>query len=354
MSEQIHARGDITITGTSGDAVCGEHTALTRWVPAGQAVLSPAGAVAHRASGCADEPAANSGNPPEPRHRLRPDRPGSAVMTAAHRTRECHTRCVPRLARLRLLAGDGAARRCRPVPPAKWVTRPGRSWPKPAPPGKPPWPPSRKAAAVPRPCSWRPGRPGWRPRPTTSLRRLRTGAPQRCRGPCAGSRRSPRHCGRCSPSCAPRRRHRPAHLAGPAPRYARRTAARRIRILNHAGGMAWPGIIWHQHVEVSDDGRTVAAAEVIISEQTLRDRPGVAARRVRAHHSRPPREPGRRGAGPSRGAGKRAPGRRHSRSAMASRCSDFSSAEFFSNPAILGAAPCWMRARPPGRPGSTA
>ena len=35
-------------------------------------------------------------------------------MTAAHRTRECHTRCVPRLARLRLLAGDGADA---PLPP---------------------------------------------------------------------------------------------------------------------------------------------------------------------------------------------------------------------------------------------
>ena len=34
--------------------------------------------------------------------------PGSAAMTAAHRTRECYTRCVLRLARLRLLAGDGA------------------------------------------------------------------------------------------------------------------------------------------------------------------------------------------------------------------------------------------------------
>ena len=67
MSEQIHARGDITIAGTSGDAVRGEHAALTRWVPAGQAARSLAGAVAHRASGCAKEPAANSGNLPEPR-----------------------------------------------------------------------------------------------------------------------------------------------------------------------------------------------------------------------------------------------------------------------------------------------
>ena len=34
------------------------------------------------------------------------------------------------------------------------------------------------------------------------------------------------------------------------------------------GGITWPGIILHQHVEVSDDGRTVAAAEVIISEES--------------------------------------------------------------------------------------
>ncbi len=113
MSEQIHARGDIIVAGTSGDAVRGEVTALTRWVPAGQAALTPGGAVAHRASGRADEPAASSGNPSEP-HRLRPGRPGSAAMTTAHRTRECYTRCVPRLARLRLLAGDAAAA---PLPP---------------------------------------------------------------------------------------------------------------------------------------------------------------------------------------------------------------------------------------------
>ena len=40
--------------------------------------------------------------------------------------------------------------------------------------------------------------------------------------------------------------------------------------------------------------------------RTRRNRPGVVARRVRAHHAGPPREPGRRGTGPSRGAGKRA------------------------------------------------
>ena len=114
MSERIHARGDITIAGGSGDAVRGDLPALTRWAPAGQAVPSTAGAVAHRVSGCAQESAANSGNPPEPHHRLHPDPPGSAVLTAAHRTRECYTRCVPRLARLRLLAGDGAGA---PLPP---------------------------------------------------------------------------------------------------------------------------------------------------------------------------------------------------------------------------------------------
>ena len=224
MSERIDVRGDITIADGSGDAVRGEVTALTRWVPAGQAVGSPAGAVAHRVSGCAEEFAAGGGDPREPHHRRRPRRPGSAAMTAAHRTRECYTRCVLRLARLRLLAGDGAARRCRLVPPAKWARRPGRSRPEPAPPGKPPGPPSRKAAAVPRRCSWRPGRPGWPPRQMRSSRRLRTAAPRRCRGPCAGSRRSPRRYGRCSPSCAPPGQPRPAHLAGPAPGCARRTA----------------------------------------------------------------------------------------------------------------------------------
>ena len=114
MSERIDVRGDIKIAGGSGDAVRGEVTALTRRVPAGQAALSPAGAVAHRASGCAEEFAAGGGDPREPHRRLRPGRPGSAAMTAAHRTRECYTRCVPRLARLRLLAGDGAGA---PLPP---------------------------------------------------------------------------------------------------------------------------------------------------------------------------------------------------------------------------------------------
>ncbi len=114
MSERIDVRGDIKIVGASGDAVRGGVTALTRWVPGGQAVRSPAGAVAHRASGCAEEFAANGGDPREPRQRRRPGRPGSAAMTAAHRARECYTRCVPRLARLRLLAGNGAGA---PLPP---------------------------------------------------------------------------------------------------------------------------------------------------------------------------------------------------------------------------------------------
>ena len=39
---------------------------------------------------------------------------GSAAMTAARRTRECYVRCLPRLARLRLLAGTGAGS---PLPP---------------------------------------------------------------------------------------------------------------------------------------------------------------------------------------------------------------------------------------------
>ena len=107
MSERIDVRGDIKIAGASGDAVRGEVPALTRWVPAGQAVRSPAGAVGHRASGCPVEFAAGDRDPREPRRGLRPGRPGSAAMTAAHRARECYTRCAPRLARLRLLAGDG-------------------------------------------------------------------------------------------------------------------------------------------------------------------------------------------------------------------------------------------------------
>ena len=62
MNKRIDARGDIEIADLSGDAVRGERTALT----------------------------------------------------AAHRTRECYVRCVPRLARLRLLAGDSPGA---PLPP---------------------------------------------------------------------------------------------------------------------------------------------------------------------------------------------------------------------------------------------
>ena len=213
MSERIDVRGDITIAGTSGDAVHGEVRALTRWVPAGQAVRSPAGAVAHRASGCAQEFAANGADPREPHRRRRPGRPGSAAMTAAHRGRECYTRCVLRLARLRLLAGDGAGE---PLPPGAAgevgqaagaiVAETGAA-------GQAAVAASRKAAAVPRRCSWRPGRPGWRPRPMRSPRRRRTAAPPCCRGRCAGSRRSPRRYGRCSPICGPRRRP-PARAPG--------------------------------------------------------------------------------------------------------------------------------------------
>ena len=126
--------------------------------------------------------------------------------------------------------------------------------------------------------------------------------------PCAGSRRSPRRCGRCSPICGPRRRRRPAHLAGPAPGYARRTADLRHLDLESCREASMAGHHLHQHVEVSDDGRTVAAAEAIISEE-----PGGTARvslRAEAGHITPgpPCEPGRRGAGPSPCIGKRAPG----------------------------------------------
>ena len=61
---------------------------------------------------------------------------------------------------------------------------------------------------------------------------------------------------------------RPAHLAGPAPGCARRTADLLHLDLNHAGRHPMTDHHLHQHVEVSDDGRTVAAAEVIISEES--------------------------------------------------------------------------------------
>lgn len=51
MSERIDVRGGIKIAGASGAAVRGEVTALTRRVPAGQAVPAPAAAVAYRFGG---------------------------------------------------------------------------------------------------------------------------------------------------------------------------------------------------------------------------------------------------------------------------------------------------------------
>jgi hypothetical protein len=114
MSEQIDVRADSTIAGAAGHAARGELAALTRWVAAGQAGPVPAGVGVHGASGCAQEVAANSGDPREPYHHLRPDPPGPAAMTAADRTRGYDARCVPLLARLRLLARqDGGA----PLPP---------------------------------------------------------------------------------------------------------------------------------------------------------------------------------------------------------------------------------------------
>ena len=113
MSERIDVRADVKIVGTSGNAFRGEPTALTRWVAAEQAVRF------RQAQSCtalrgAEELAANSGDPPEPHHRLRPDPPASAAMTAADRARDFYTRCVPHLARLQLLASDGAGA---PLPP---------------------------------------------------------------------------------------------------------------------------------------------------------------------------------------------------------------------------------------------
>ncbi len=213
------------------------------------------------------------------------------------------------------------------------------------------WPQPPPRSASPPSTGW-PKLPA-RPRPTTSSRRLRTGAPQRCRGPCAGSRRSPRHCGQCSPICAPRRRHRPAHLAGPAPRYARRVAnplhldlgpSREASHGRASAGSAprgqrrWP----HRRRRRGDHLRTI-----------WRNRPGVAARRVRAHHSRPPREPGRRGAGPSRGPGKRRLeaafplGDGESLQRLRQRCQDVTA-----RPA--GCSALLDSSLPPGRPGSTA
>ena len=205
MSERIDVRADITIAGAAGGAVRGELAALTRWVAAGPAGPGPAGAGVHGASGGAEECAASSGDPREPHHRLAP---GPAGLRRHDRGRP-HARL---LRAVRAAAGAIAAARPpgrRRAAAARCGRRSGprghvRSWPKRTPPGTPPWPPWRKATGTRRPCSWPPGRPGWRPPPPTSSRRLRTEAPRRCRGTCAGSRRSPRRCGRCSTRSAPR------------------------------------------------------------------------------------------------------------------------------------------------------
>ena len=114
MSERIDVRADLPIGRAAGDAVRGERAARTRWVAAGPAVPLLAGAHAYSASGCAEECAANTGDPREPQHRLGPDPPGSAAATAADRTRGYDARCVPLLARLRLLARTDA---CAALPP---------------------------------------------------------------------------------------------------------------------------------------------------------------------------------------------------------------------------------------------
>ena len=110
MSERIDVRTDLPIAGAAGDVVRGERAARTRWLAAGPAGPLPAGALADSASGCAEECAANAGDPREPHHRLRPDPPGSAALTAADCTRGYDARCAAHLARLRLFARqDGGA-----------------------------------------------------------------------------------------------------------------------------------------------------------------------------------------------------------------------------------------------------
>ena len=188
-------------------------------------------------------------------------------MTAAHRARECYTRCVPRLARLRLLAGDG--RRVLPPGAAGEVGQAAREIV--AETG------AAGQAAVAAVAESRrssaavflaarqarlaaaadevvaaaaDGSAATLSRPlrrfealTTALWTVQSGLrPRRRPGPRTGRDRIP-----------------DAH-AGP--------RARRIWIVNHAGRYPMAEHQLHQHVEVSDDGRTVAAAEVIISEES--------------------------------------------------------------------------------------
>ena len=104
MSERIDVRTDMTIAGAAGNAARGELAALTRWVAGEPTGPLPADVGVPCALGGAEEFAANSGGPRESHHHFRPDPPGSAAMTAADRTRGYDARCVPLLARLRLLA----------------------------------------------------------------------------------------------------------------------------------------------------------------------------------------------------------------------------------------------------------
>lgn len=112
MSERIDVRTDITIVGAAGHAVRSELAALTRRLPAQAGLFRQA--PSHCASGAPRSLRTNSGDPREPRRRLGPDPPGSAAMTAADRAGGYDARCVPLLARLRLLARADAGA---PLPP---------------------------------------------------------------------------------------------------------------------------------------------------------------------------------------------------------------------------------------------
>ena len=203
MSERIDVRADLTIAGAAGDGVRGERAARTRWLAAGRRVRfwQAPSRTALRGARRSVRPIPGIGEAAAPSC---PDPPGSAALAAADRTRGYDARCVPLLARLRLLARQrrrGAAARCRRRSGPGGQCDRGRS-------GR------RRARRRGRRCeSGRSSAAVFLAARQARLAAAATdvvaaaavGAPRRCRGTRAGSRPSPRRCGRCRPRSAPRR-----------------------------------------------------------------------------------------------------------------------------------------------------
>ena len=126
-SERTDAGADLTIAGTASDSertdagadltIAGAASDSERTDAGADLTIAGTASDSERTDAGADLTIAGTASDAvrrEPDHRLRPDPPGAAAKAAADRTRGYYARCVPLLARLRLLASEEAGA---PLPP---------------------------------------------------------------------------------------------------------------------------------------------------------------------------------------------------------------------------------------------